>query len=150
MRRTAADNSAWRRLPLRALAGIALLLLLAGPAPGAVGSCSGGANLDRVADLETYCKERDQLVCVRRGLRRELTTAQTNDCRRTAIQQCGLRSWSPGCMPTERQAQACLNALRSLDTLQTQEDQIAECNKKALCTAPIVRDAGSADAGVGR
>jgi hypothetical protein len=140
----------WRTLSLRALAGCALVLLLGGPAPGADGACSGGPNLDRAADLETYCKQRDQLVCVRRGLRKELTLGQTNDCRRTAIQQCELRSWSPGCMPTERQTRACLNALRSLDTLQTHEDQIAECNRKVLCTAPIVRDAGSADGGVGR
>jgi hypothetical protein len=134
---------------LRAGFGLALVLLLAGPAPGAVGSCSGGANLDRIADLQSYCKEREQLVCVRRGLRKELSQAQTNDCRRTAIAQCELRSWSPGCQPTQRQTRACLNALRSTDTLHTSEDRIAECNAKALCTAQAEPDAGTADAGVG-
>ena len=128
---------------------MALVLLLAAPGPGAVGSCSGGTNLDRVADLESYCKEREQLVCVRRGLRKELSQGQTNDCRRTAIAQCELRSWSPGCQPTQRQARACLNALRSTDTLHTSEDRIAECKAKALCTAHAAPDAGTSDAGVG-
>lgn len=140
----------WRAALLQACAGLMLLLGLAAPTPGAVGSCGGDRSLDELANLDRYCKEREQLVCVRRGLRKEISLAKTNDCRRTAIKQCELRSWSPGCAPTQRQTRACLNALRSIDTLQTPEDQISECNARALCTAHAVPDAGAADAGVGR
>jgi hypothetical protein len=140
----------WRRALLQAAAGVLLLLALAAPTPGAVGSCGGEQGLDDFANLDSYCKQRDQLVCVRRQLRKELSLKETNDCRLSAIERCQLRSWSPGCHPTNRQTRACLNALRSIDTLQTKEDQLEECNTNALCTAPIVRDAGSSDAGVGR
>lgn len=141
-----------RGFALRAGVAAGLLLLLGGPTPGAVGSC-GGANLDRAADLASYCKERDQLVCVRRQLRKEISIAASNDCRRQAIAQCEMRSWAPGCQPTVRQTRACLNALRSLDTLQTKENQIAECKVSALCSggaATTPRDAGSRDAGLGQ
>jgi hypothetical protein len=135
---------------LRVCAGVALVFALAAPTPGAVRSCNGEGSLDQAANLVTYCKEREQLVCVRRGLRKKSSLATTNDCRRAAIQQCELRSWSPGCMPTQRQTRACLNALRSLDTLQTPEDKIPECNAQALCTAhAAAKDAGVGAAGVG-
>jgi hypothetical protein len=128
-----------------------LVLLLGGPTPGAVGSCTGEGKLDAFADLASFCKESEQLKCVRRALRKELTTQQRDDCRRAAITDCEQRSWAPGCHPTERQARACLNALRSLDTLSTKEKDIAECNQRALCTAqpaPRTVDAGAAaDAG---
>lgn len=140
----------WRRASLRVAFGVLLLLALAAPTPGAVGSCGGEQGLDDFANLDSYCKQRDQLVCVRRQLRKELSLKETNDCRLSAIERCQLRSWSPGCHPTNRQTQACLNALRSIDTLDTKEDHLEECNSKALCTAPLVQDAGSSDAGVGR
>jgi hypothetical protein len=132
------------------LASLLLVLLLGGPTPGAVGSCSGEGKLDAFADLQSFCKEREQLECVRRALRKELTTQQRDDCRRAAIMDCEQRSWAPGCHPTERQADACLNALRSLDTLSTKEKDIAECNQQALCTtrhAAQASDAGAAGAG---
>ena len=131
----------------RWLAGVALFVLLGGPTPGAVGRCSGDEKLDQVANPETYCEQRDQLICVRRELRQELSLAKTIECRRTAIANCQARSFAPGCRPTERQVRACISALRSLDTLHTPDDEIAECNVKALCTAPIEVDAGSTDAG---
>jgi hypothetical protein len=122
-----------RPAALRSRLLLALLLsLVAGPTPGAVGSC-GGDPLAKPADLERYCTQRDQLVCVRRSLRKELTAQETNDCRRAAIAQCGDRYWLPECQPSEREARACLNALESLDTLQTPESELSECSISALC-----------------
>ena len=134
-------SAASRRIARRALAGVLLFLVLAGPTPGAVGSC-GGDELDREADLDSYCAEREQLVCVRQALRREITSGQRDDCRRTAIVDCRNRSWAPRCQPTERQTQACLNALRSLDTLNTPDDELEECQTEALCTTERRDDAG--------
>jgi len=117
----------WRVL----LVGL-ILLMLGGPTPGAVGSC--GAK-DGEADLFSFCREREELTCWRRGLRRELTEKAVNECRANAIEQCRLRVWAPECRPTERQANACINALRAMDTVQTVENRIGECKEKALCTA---------------
>ncbi len=121
------------RMARRALAAAALLLLLGGPTPGAVGSCDD--DVDGFADLTEYCKEREELICVRRALRKELSTEQRDDCRREAMDACDRRFWAPDCRPTNRQAQACLNALRSTETVQTPEDELKECNTEALCTA---------------
>jgi len=133
-------SGALQRIARRALSSVLLFLVLAGPTPGAVGSC-GGDELDRDADLDSYCAEREQLVCVRQALRREITSGQRDDCRREAIADCRNRSWAPRCQPTERQTQACLNALRSLDTLNTPDDELEECQTDALCTAERSDDA---------
>jgi hypothetical protein len=116
----------------RALFALIILLMLGAPTPGAVGSC--GAE-DGEADLFSFCREREELTCWRRGLRRELTEKAVTECRENAIEQCKQRVWAPECRPTERQAEACINALRSLDTVQTVESRIAECKEKRLCTA---------------
>jgi hypothetical protein len=136
-------NAARPRAPwfIRAGCAAALVVLLGGPTPGAVGSC-GSDDLDNPADLEAYCTERDQLVCVRRSLRGELSQVERDDCRRLAIAQCQDRFWLQGCEPTRRQARACLNALRSFDTLDTREDKIEECSISTLCGIRIV-DAGT-------
>jgi hypothetical protein len=118
-----------------------LLLVLGGPTPGAVGAC-GGDELDGEADLDSYCAEREQLVCVRQALRREISTGARDDCRRRAIADCMNRSWAPDCRPTERQTRACLNALSSTDTLDTPEDELEECQSEALCNAAPRGEAG--------
>jgi hypothetical protein len=117
------------------------------PAPGAVGSC-GGENLDREADLVSYCKEREELMCVRQAERGELSDAERDECRRTEIARCDRRFWAPGCRPTQREANACLNALRSLDTLSIPEDELYECNRRALCTARPAGKTASIDGGL--
>jgi len=116
--------------------------LLGGPTPGAVGSC-GGDDLDRFADLDTYCVEREDLVCVRRWNRGEISETEMNECRYDARDLCERRTWSADCRPTERQARACLNALAARDTLETPEDEIDECRVEALCTVRTVGAAGS-------
>jgi hypothetical protein len=140
-----------RGMAWRALFGAGLILLLGGPTPGAVGSC-GGDELGGEADVRAYCTEREQLICVRRSLRREITPGQSDDCRREAIQICKARAWAPACRPTERVARACLNALRSLDTVKTPEDRIKECRTSSLCSLhgePTSLDAGTGNVGAG-
>jgi hypothetical protein len=150
-------NSRRKALLVRAGFSVLLMLVLGGPTPGAVGSC-GTDDLAGFADIQRYCAQREQLVCVRRNLRKEITNGQRDECRRAALKQCASRSWAPECHPTEREARACINALSDLDTLKTPEDKIHECSTKALCTlhyvpstggnkpgTSIMSDAGSAD-----
>lgn len=125
----------------RSLGIVAIALLISAPTPGAVGSC-GSDELSGQADLVAYCTEREELICVRQYERRELSVAERDDCRRKEIARCERRYWAPGCAPTKREANACLNALRSLDTLSTPENEIDECQREALCTARVPSDAG--------
>ena len=121
-------SAGWSRGPL----SILLLLLLAAPSQGAVGSCSDKTDpLSAPADVVAYCDEREQLLCVRRFERGELLLSETNDCRRKAIAVCQTREFLPGCVPTERQARACLDALHSRSTLDLGVDEIEEC--KGFC-----------------
>lgn len=129
------------RTARRALGWMFVALLISAPTPGAVGSC-GSDELSGTADLVAYCTEREELICVRRHRRREISLAEQDTCRREQIARCSQRFWAPGCAPTKRQANACLNALRSLDTLGTKETEIDECQSEALCTAQIPVDAG--------
>ena len=133
-------SAALAQFARRALVCALLFGLLTGPTSGAVGSC-GSDELDREADLESYCAMREELVCVRRQLRREITIGEQDDCRRQARVDCQNRAWAPSCQPTERQTRACINALSSLDTLDTPEDELEECQREALCTAESDFDA---------
>ncbi len=123
-------------------------LALMGPTPGAVGAC-GGDDLAGPADFQPYCQQREQLICVRRDLRREITDAERDRCRLAGIDACKLRSFPSDCHPTERQARTCLNALASFDTLNTKEDKLPECVTSALCQLPpsAASDAAASDAG---
>jgi hypothetical protein len=109
-------------------------LLVSAPTPGSVGSC-GADQLNDPADFSSYCQQREQLGCVRRFLRKEITAATRDQCRWDAIDACSRSAFPSDCRPTRREADACLNALSSFDTLSTQEQNIPECKQKALCMA---------------
>jgi hypothetical protein len=123
-------------------------LLIAAPTPGAVGSC-GGDELSEEADVIDYCQQREQLMCERRRRRGELTDDGAQVCRHQVIDLCAHRFWPSECRPTERVARACLNALRSLDTLNTKEADIDECKAESLCSihssGPVSLDAGASE-----
>jgi hypothetical protein len=123
---------------------VALALLLGGPTPGAVGECKGDDG-EELADLETYCVEREDLMCVRQAERGDLSEVATIECRQEGRAACDQRTWSPDCWPTKRQAEACLRALRSRDTLDTPDDEIEECSVDVLCR---VRRTEAPDAGM--
>jgi hypothetical protein len=140
-------NAIAMRRALGLILSALIAALIVAPAPGAVGSCSGD-DLDEPADLVSYCTERETLVCVRELMRGERDGYSTNQCRVDGAQRCSRRFWGPSCRPTKREANACLNALRAVDTLETQEKNIAECDRDALCTArPTTTTGGMVDAG---
>ena len=116
----------------RALVALGLFLLLGGPTPGAVGDCSGDEG-NKPADLQAYCVEKNELICVRRAERNEISRSESDDCRREVIDACNRSSWAGDCRPTVRQTEACLNALYDRETLQTPEDEIEECQRASLC-----------------
>jgi hypothetical protein len=116
-------------------------LILCAPTPGSVGSC-GTDELDNSADFSSYCQQREQLVCVRRFLRKEITEASQEECRWNAIDTCARSAFPSDCRPTRRQTDACLNALSSFDTLKTNDQDIPECKLQQLCPAAIQSDAG--------
>lgn len=131
-----APSIANRRVPwLRTRAPWLVLgaCLLVGPTPGAVGSCGGDDDaLGERADVPAYCRAREELVCVRARMRGETTTYEQDDCRRAAIDRCAQRFWPGSCAPSVRSTEACLTALRLVDTLDTPVREIDECNAAAL------------------
>jgi hypothetical protein len=136
---------------LRPFALLGVALLIAAPTPGAVGEC-GGDELTGEANVVSYCQEREQLMCERRRRRGELDDDGAQICRHEVIDLCARRFWPDDCRPTKRVAGACLNALRSLDTLNTKESEIEECQAKSLCSikseGPVsIGDEGSAGEG---
>lgn len=109
-------------------------MAIAAPTPGAVGSC-GSDELGKAADFSDYCEQREQLLCTRKFLRKEITAEARDLCRWDAIDACDRRSFPGDCRPSRRETEACLRALSSLDTLETPESEIAECSRSALCKA---------------
>lgn len=108
--------------------------LLVAPTPGAVGSCEEGDQNEPV-EFTYYCRNREELACVRKFLRKEITERERDQCRWDAVDRCNRRDFPSTCHPTKRAADACLNALRSFDTLKTPENKLPECDSDALCRA---------------
>lgn len=104
------------------------------PTPGAVGSCDD-SGLSEPVEFSYYCRNREELKCVRKFLRKEITERERDRCRWEAVDDCRRRAFPSDCHPTKRAAEACLNALRSFDTLSTKEKDLEECNTDALCRA---------------
>lgn len=123
----------------RGLAGVVLLLVLGGPAPGSVGACGEDSEL---VEPVGYCKRREQIICARQLARGEVDRIGYETCVLEAQAVCERRIFAPECRPTQRQADACLRALRSTETLQTPADQVEECSTEALCRSRT-RDAGA-------
>jgi hypothetical protein len=128
----------------RTLWALALFLLCGGPTPGAVGDCQGD-ELAEPADIAEYCREKNELICVRRAERDEISRSDSDECRRDVIDACQRSRWAGDCRPTLRQTEACLNALYDRATLDTPEDEIVECQRASLCkvdTRGAVPDGG--------
>jgi hypothetical protein len=109
-------------------------MAIAAPTPGAVGSC-GGDDLAKPADFRSYCQQREQFICTRRFLRKEITEETRDICRWDALDACDRRTFPGDCAPSRRETEACLRALSSLDTVETPESEISECSRSALCKA---------------
>ena len=104
------------------------------PTPGAVGSCDD-SELSEPVEFSYYCRNREELVCVRKFLRKDITETERDECRWDAVDGCKRRDFPSTCHPTKRAAEACLNALRSFDTVETDEEDLKDCNTDALCRA---------------
>jgi len=138
---------------LRAI-GAALLLigLLAGPTPGAVGSCDQET---KYADPAEFCEDRENLACQRARVR--CLSAGGTDC--VAMEQacigrvpemCAGYNFAVGCQPTERQTQNCIDQLSRIDTVHIEEvNDVPGCTPADLCgsdTMSLV--SGAPDGGV--
>lgn len=120
-----------------------LVPVLVGPAPGAVGGCGCGSDpLDEPVDLEAYCIEREQLVCVREFERGVGSVFDRDDCRREVIDLCSTRSFPRGCSPSKRKASACLNALHARSTLGETVNQLKECRDLCDFSTALQGDGG--------
>lgn len=125
--------TSFRRALSARTALIALLwCFVVAPTPGAVGSC-GESDLSAPVGFSYYCRNREELVCVRRFLRKEYTERERDTCRWDAVDACRRRDFPSTCHPTKRAAEACLNALRSFDTIDIKETELEECNSDTLC-----------------
>lgn len=114
--------------------GCCAWIVLSGTTPGSVGSC-GGDELAEPTPFREYCQRREELTCVRRFLRMEITEETRDSCRWDAVDACARRSFTDSCRPTRRETDACLRALASFDTLDTQETELSECTTATLCKA---------------
>lgn len=114
-------------------------MTIAAPTPGAVGSC-GSDDLAAPADFSDYCEQREQLLCTRKFLRKEITAETRDLCRWDAIDACERRAFPADCTPSRRETEACLRALSSFDTLETPESELSECSRSALCKATPSED----------
>jgi len=145
------DETGWK---CRVVVTLILAMLLVGPTPGAVGSCNQNEDdnpvLDMGDEMIDYCQEKEELTCFRQGERGELDKekGEVDACRKAVRRICETRTWQPDCRPTKRQAEACINALRSMDTLDTEESKIKECSEDALCNVEYEKpESSDSDAG---
>lgn len=122
-------------------------IAIAAPTPGAVGSC-GRDEMSEPANFMDYCERREELICTRRFLRKEITAEARDVCRWDAKDACERRSFPGDCRPTRRETDACLRALASFDTLDTPEADIEECQRDVLCRA-TPSDEAAANSGDG-
>ncbi len=120
--------STWR-VPL----GVALLLVLGGPAPGSVGNCNDGIRGEPSADPMTHCTLLGAWVCARMAGRGEITSDESAACAETKRAMCQGINWPMGCSPTQAQSDNCIRALQNAGRLSEPDPPMGfpEC---ALCT----------------
>lgn len=120
-------NGAWRLLT-----GIALVLVLGGPAPGSVGSCD---EENPFVDAVEWCVEKNGWLCQRRWARGELDDAERDMCLTQVQPMCQGATWGADCPmpPAKIQTNACVAALASVERLDEPADSIVECQLSTLC-----------------
>lgn len=134
--------------------GALLFIALGGPTPGAVGSCNDDV---KTADPVEFCIYKKSLTCIRENARGDIQilpesvtacageseTAARQNCERedsknrclsSAQNDCAGISWGNTCSPpNEIQADACLQALGSMERIGQATSEIGECNSDVLC-----------------
>lgn len=101
-----------------------LLVLCIGPAPGEVGGC-GDSEIP--ADARDFCQQRDAWECRRAEARGEITDVQA--CVDEIPAACSAFNWPFMCrpFPTNREAQACIDALALQSNVNTPLNEIGAC-----------------------
>ncbi|MBX3250129.1 MAG: hypothetical protein KF901_23325 [Myxococcales bacterium] len=98
----------------RGLSIVGLFVLVVGPAPGEVGGC-GSEQV--VADPIDYCLQTGAWDCRRQEFRGEIDDVEA--CVDELPEACRGAAWPAACapFPTNREAQACLDALARVDNV---------------------------------
>lgn len=144
------------------IGGVAAVLLLGGPSPGSIGSCS--QTEEQFMSAPQHCANTRAATCARR-LRCCLTTAATpaaqqactdtyNACRAPIVAECSPAAWPSDCIPpTADESMQCVSAM--LDVGRTDSacaammiDRVEPecmnlCERRAALVAPD--DAGMPD-----
>ncbi|MEM9067782.1 MAG: hypothetical protein AAGE52_04725 [Myxococcota bacterium] len=110
---------------MRAMILIGLLALCVGPAPGEVGGCNSDTT---VADAEDFCRQQSAWICRRQEFRGEIADVQ--GCVDEIPAACAGSNWPFTCQPfpTNREAQACIDALALESNVETPVEDLSACN----------------------
>lgn len=115
----------------RLVLAVGLFVMLGGPAPGSVGSCSDETE---IADAVQFCVDRKSWSCQRRWARGELDDAERDACLVPIEDDCRGSAWGTDCIaPTTNQTEACIGALSDPGRLSTPEADLVECQRSTLC-----------------
>lgn len=116
---------------LRIAVGALLVLALGGPSPGHIGSCDGSAELAGAAD---FCERYRTYYCARELMGGRLPASEYQACiQRTGpnsgdpFTYCSRFAFTPGCEPSQRTADACIDALARTD-VSVRSDDIQQCD----------------------
>lgn len=109
--------------------GTLLAVMIAGPTPGSVGSCSDSVTF---ANAPQFCADKKYWTAQRAYARGEQTLEQTQ----TEIN--GISAFCASavfvdCTPTQLAADACVEALKDMGRLSEATDAIPECTADSLC-----------------
>jgi hypothetical protein len=146
------------------IGGVAAVILLGGPAPGSIGSCS--ETEEQFMSAPQHCANTRAATCARR-LRCCLTTAPTpaeqmactntyNDCRAPIVPECRPSAWPSDCIPpTVQESEECVMAMLDVGRTDSacammmidrpEPECVDLCERSAALVAPD--DAGMPDAG---
>lgn len=110
---------ALRRLVLGAFA----FVMLGGPSPGYIGSCSPSS----APDAYMFCRDRRYTECEREARAGRATPEQFMLCYDGVPAYCEMRRTWNDCIPTSAQLAGCLDALRDSSRDATPTPELPEC-----------------------
>lgn len=111
------------------LIGSLLAVMIAGPTPGSVGSCSDSITF---ANAPQFCADKKYWTAQRANARGELTLEETQ-AEIASISEFCRAAVFVDCTPTQLAADACVEALKDMGRLSEASDAIPECMANALC-----------------
>jgi hypothetical protein len=123
----------WRWLG-RVLCAIVLVMVLGGPGPGSVGSCSETEKT--FAEARQYCIYRDEAIarrvrqrCINAGMDGSVCNPPYQMVYENLEANCAAASWPLDCSPPRQaEADACIEALLDMSTLELPDDMVPGCD----------------------